>query len=181
MLWPYSFSAIGAFGLLWGFLPKARKDELGVIVGAWLQDRRVQSAFVVLLASIVIFTFSVNTVSVQGDPASPTWVYRYAGSDERPGGVVRSPRDSVRLRRGGGAQYFWMFTPPWGRRMWFESPSRISHKVHTVLPWKRTVLSYDDDFGRPVGVALLPGYGAYGTARVRKALLIHQGAVWELG
>jgi len=94
-------------------------------------------------------------------------VYRYAGDDERPGGVVETPRDSVRLRRGGGVQYFWMFTPPWGRRAWFESPTRISHKVQTVLPWRRTVLSYDDDFGRPIGVALLPGYGALTEGQVR--------------
>ena len=158
---------LGAFGLLWGFLPKGRKDELGVIVGAWLERRRVQSALIVLLASIVVLTFTVNTVAIEGDPASPTWVYRYAGADERPGGAVSSPRDSVRLRRGGGVQYFWMFTPPWGRATWFESPSRISHKVHTVLPWKRTALSYEDDFGRPIGIALLPGYGALTEGQVR--------------
>ena len=158
---------LGAFGLLWGFLPKGRKDELGVVVGAWLEKRRVQSGLIVLLALIVVVTFTMNTVAVQGDPASPTWVYRYAGEDERPGGVVSNPRDSVRLRRGGGVQYFWMFTPPWGRRTWFESPARISHKVHTVLPWKRTALSYDDDFGRPIGVALLPGYGALTEGQVR--------------
>ena len=158
---------LGAFGLLWGFLPKTRKDELGVLVGAWLQSRRVQSALVILLAGVVLLTFTVNTVAVQGDPASPTWVYRYAGEDERPGGAVSNARDSVRLRRGGGVQYFWMFTPPWGRKAWFESPTRISHKVHTVLPWKRTALSYDDDFGRPIGVALLPGYGALTEGQVR--------------
>lgn len=158
---------LGAFGLLWGFLPKSRKDELGVLVGLWLQSRRVQSAFGVLLALIVVLTFSVNTVAVQGDPSSPTWVFRYSGDDERPGGAIDSPRDSVRLRRGGGVQYFWIFTPPWGRKAWFESPTRISHKVYTVLPWKRTALSYDDDFGRPIGVALLPGYGALTEGQVR--------------
>ena len=158
---------LGAFGLLWGFLPKGRKDELGVLMSTWLQDRRVQSGLVILLAGIVVMTFTVNTVAIQGDPASPTWVYRYSGNDERHGGAVTAPRDSVRLRRGGSSQYFWMFTPPWGRTTWFESSSRISHKVHRVLPWRRTVLSYDDDFGRPIGVALLPGYGALTEGQVR--------------
>lgn len=158
---------LGAFGLLWGFLPKGRKDELGVLIGAWLQDRRVQSALVVLLAAITVLTFSVNTVAVQGDPSSPTWVYRFAGLDERPGGMISNARDSVRLRRGAGVQYFWVFTPPWGRTMWFESSTRISHRVHTVLPWRPNVLSYDDDFGRPVGVVLLPGYGALTEGQVR--------------
>ena len=54
-----------------------------------------------------------------------------------------------------------------GTQGWFESSSRISHKVHSVLPWRRTALSYDDDFGRPIGVALLPGYAALTEGQVR--------------
>ena len=62
---------LGAFGLLWGLLPKGRKDELGVLVELMVATSASAIGAGVLLAAIVVATFSVNTVAMQGDPPVP--------------------------------------------------------------------------------------------------------------
>lgn len=151
---------LGVAGMIWGLLPRDRTAALAEWTSAFLQRSAVTATLLTTFGGMALFSSVVNTVVVQGDPVSPEWVYRFDGLDETPHGVPAAKVDSVRLRRGGGPQYFWVWTWPWGRTIWMQTSTRLINKSQRVLPWTPTRLHFDDDFGTPVTLAVLPGMDA---------------------
>lgn len=149
--------AIGAAGVVWGFLPDAPKKEFGEWFGAQLRRRRVWITTVVLLATTLLTSCFVNTVAVTGAPDSPTWIYLHSGQALRASAPELPIVDSLRLRRGAEHGYFWIWTSPLGRRVWLHSRSHLTPDERIARPWAPTSITYPDDFESPVVLAALPG------------------------
>lgn len=149
--------AIGAAGVVWGFLPEAPKKEFGEWLANRLRRPVVWISIVALLALALIASCLVNTVEVNGAPESPTWIHLERGEAERPLLGELATSDSLRLRRGAEKVYFWVFTLPMGRRVWLRSSSHLTPDELCVMPWRPTKVGYPDDFERPTVLATLPG------------------------
>jgi hypothetical protein len=158
---------LGVAGMIWGLLPSERTEALSEWISARLQQPAVTATLRTTLGGLVLLSTTVNTVVVQGDPVSPEWVYRFNGRDEMPHGVPARTVDEVRLRRGGGDQYFWIWMWPWGRTIWLQSTTRLINQSQHVRPWWPTRLHFDDDFGTPIALAVLPGINALQDDSVR--------------
>ena len=149
--------AIGAVGMVWGFLPNATKAAFGEWFAARLRRPRVWISTAALLASTLCLSCFANTVSVVGAPPNATWIHLQSGQALRPGSGMLAPSDSLRLRRGADRHYFWVWTSPFGRRVWLRSSSHLTPDGVTVLPWRPTTVEYPDDFEVPAVLAALPG------------------------
>ena len=149
--------AIGAVGVVWGFLPDAPKEAFGEWFAARLRRPRVWISTAALLASALGLSCFVNTVAVSGAPANPTWIHLQNGQALRPRTGELALSDSLRLRRGTERLYFWVWTSPLGRLVWLRSPSHLTPDELTVLPWRPTSVDYPDDFEVPAVLAALPG------------------------
>lgn len=151
---------LGVASMIWGLLPSERTALLADWIAQLLQRRVVTATLLTTLGGLALLSSTVNTVVVQGDPASPEWVYRFDGRDETPHGVPALAVDSLRLRRGGGPVYFRVWMWPWGRTIWMQTSTRLSNASQRVMPWSPTRLTFDDDFGTPITLAVLPGLDA---------------------
>jgi hypothetical protein len=152
--------SLGVASMIWGLLPGDRKDSLSSWIAVRLQRSWLSAALLSIFGGLTLLSCVVNTVEVNGDPSSPEWVYRFDGIDERLHGAPVIVADSQRLRRGGGPQFFRVWTWPWGRTIWLQSGNRVVNRAPRVLPWRPTTLSLDDDFSTPITVAVLPGQEA---------------------
>ncbi len=151
---------LGVASMIWGLLPRERTVVLADWIARLLRRRVVSATLLTTLGGLALLSSIVNTVVVQGDPASPEWVYRFDGRDETPHGVPALAVDSLRLRRGGGPLYFRVWLWPWGRTIWMQTSTRLSNTSRRVMPWNPTRLTFDDDFGTPITLAVLPGMDA---------------------
>lgn len=164
MNWPPGMSlflsqipAIGAAGVVWGFLPDTPKKAFGEWLAEKLRQPIVWMTTAALFMSALGASCFVNTVSVSGAPTNPTWIHLQTGQAVRPGAGDVAPSDSQRLRRGTERLFFWVLTSPLGRRVWLHSSSHLTPDELTVLPWRPTTVEYPDEFEAPTVVAALPG------------------------
>ncbi|MBK6487043.1 MAG: hypothetical protein IPF98_09275 [Gemmatimonadetes bacterium] len=149
--------AFGAVGMVWGFLPKDPKEAFAVWLAARLRRPMVWMSTAFVFATAMCTSCFVNTVAVKGAPSDATWIHLHKGDVARAAGDSLAPSDSLRLRRGSGPRYFWVWTWPAGRTVWLRSASHLTPDERRVLPWRPTSLEYPDDFELPSVLAALPG------------------------
>lgn len=149
--------AFGAVGMVWGFLPKEPKEAFGLWLAARLRRPRVWMSIAFVFATTLCASCFVNTVAVTGAPSDATWIHLHRGDVVRTANDALPPADSLRLRRGSGPLYFWLWTWPAGRSVWLRSASHLTPDGRRVLPWRPTSLDYPDDFELPSVLAALPG------------------------